>query len=205
VAAGRFRQDLYYRLNVHQLVVPPLRERRSDVPEIAERFAAAISARFGLRPKRLAPEALDLLMGYDWARNNVRDLRNVIERMIIATDGEVIGPDQVPPEIRGEAAPPAAGGETFRELKAEAERRIVITRSSGTSGTSPAPRRRSGWPIMPASQDHAAAQHQAAVTNSATAAVSGGRATLRSTPWTSRDRSRSTSRSAGYAAPAGTA
>ena len=126
VAAGRFRQDLYYRLNVHQIAVPPLRERRSDVPEIAEGFASAICARFGIRPKRLAPDALELLMEYDWARNNVRELRNVVERMIIATDGEVIGPDQVPAEIRGESAPAAAGGETFQELKAEAERRIVI-------------------------------------------------------------------------------
>jgi DNA-binding NtrC family response regulator len=126
VAAGRFRQDLYYRLNVHQIVVPPLRERRSDVPEIAEGFAAAICARFGIRAKRLAPDTLELLMGYDWARNNVRELRNVVERMIIATDGEIIGPGQVPPEIRGEAVPASEGGETFQELKAEAERRIVI-------------------------------------------------------------------------------
>ena len=126
VAAGRFREDLYYRLNVHQIAVPPLRERRSDVPEIAEGFAAAICARFGIRPKRLAPDTLELLMGYDWARNNVRELRNVVERMIIATDGEVIGPDQVPSEIRGETEPAAGGGETFQELKAEAERRIVI-------------------------------------------------------------------------------
>jgi DNA-binding NtrC family response regulator len=126
VAAGRFRQDLYYRLNVHQIAVPPLRERRSDVPEIAEGFAAAICARFGIRPKRLAPDTLELLMGYDWARNNVRELRNVVERMIIATDGEVIGPDQVPAEIQGETEPAADGGETFQELKAEAERRIVI-------------------------------------------------------------------------------
>ena len=126
VGAGRFRQDLYYRLNVHQIAVPPLRERRSDVPEIAEGFAAAICARFGIRPKRLAPDTLELLMGYDWSRNNVRELRNVVERMIIATDGEVIGPDQVPSEIRGETEPAAGGGETFQELKAEAERRIVI-------------------------------------------------------------------------------
>ena len=126
VQAGRFRQDLYYRLNVHQIAVPPLRERRSDVPEIAEGFAAAICARFGIRPKRLAPDTLELLMGYDWSRNNVRELRNVVERMIIATDGEVIGPDQVPSEIRGETEPAAGGGETFQELKAEAERRIVI-------------------------------------------------------------------------------
>jgi DNA-binding NtrC family response regulator len=126
VGAGRFRQDLYYRLNVHQIAVPPLRERRSDVAEIAEGFAATICARFGLRPKRLAPDTLELLMGHDWSRNNVRELRNVVERMIIATDGEVIGPDLVPFEIRGETEPATGGGETFQELKAEAERRIVI-------------------------------------------------------------------------------
>jgi two-component system, NtrC family, nitrogen regulation response regulator NtrX len=129
VRAGRFREDLYYRINVHRLQVPPLRERRSDVPEIAGRFAAAICERFGLRPKRISADALDLLMGYDWARNNVRELRNVVERMIIATDGDVIGPEQVPAEVRGQsvAAPGESRGGTFQALKAEAERRIVIT------------------------------------------------------------------------------
>jgi DNA-binding NtrC family response regulator len=128
VRAGRFREDLFYRINVHQIEVPPLRERRSDLPEIAGRFTAAICERFGLRPKRLAPDTLELLMGYDWARNNVRELRNVIERMIIGTDGEVIGPEQVPAEIRGDQRGQAeSGGGTFLALKAEAERRIVIT------------------------------------------------------------------------------
>ncbi|HKT61096.1 MAG TPA: sigma-54 dependent transcriptional regulator [Gemmatimonadales bacterium] len=127
VRAGRFREDLYYRINVHRLQVPPLRERRSDVPEIAGRFAAAICERFGIRPKRLSADALDLLMAYDWPRNNVRELRNVVERMIIATDGDVIGPEQVPDEVRGEAQPAAEAGGTFQSLKAEAERRIVIT------------------------------------------------------------------------------
>jgi len=131
VRAGRFREDLYYRINVHRLQVPPLRDRRSDVPEIAARFAAAICERFGIRAKRISADALDLLMGYDWSRNNVRELRNVVERMIIATDGDVIGPEQVPAEVRGQspgAADEAAGGAgTFQALKAEAERRIVIT------------------------------------------------------------------------------
>jgi len=127
VRAGRFREDLYYRINVHQLQVPPLRERRSDVPEIAGRFAVAICERFGLRPKRLSADALDLLMAYDWARNNVRELRNVVERMIIATDGDVIGPEQVPAEVRGDTQTPSEGGGSFQALKAEAERRIVIT------------------------------------------------------------------------------
>ena len=125
--AGRFREDLFYRINVHQIAVPPLRDRRSDVPEIAERFAAAICERFGVRSKRLAPDTLDALMRYDWSRNNVRELRNVIERMIIATDGDVIGPEQVPADIRGDAATAAEGANTFQALKAEAERRILIT------------------------------------------------------------------------------
>jgi DNA-binding NtrC family response regulator len=64
-------------------------------------------------------------MRYDWGRNNVRELRNVVERMIIATDADVIGPEQVPAEIRG-AAEPAIETGTFLALKAEAERRIVI-------------------------------------------------------------------------------
>jgi DNA-binding NtrC family response regulator len=126
VRAGRFREDLFYRINVHEIHVPPLRERRSDVPEIAGRFVAGICERFGIRPKRLAADTLDLLMGYDWARNNVRELRNVVERMIIATDGDVIGPEQVPAEIRGAGPKPMEGGATFQALKAEAERRIVI-------------------------------------------------------------------------------
>ena len=164
VEAGRFREDLFYRLNVHQIAVPPLRERRSDVPEIAERFAAAICERFGMRRKRLAADALDLLMGYDWRRNNVRELRNVVERMIIATDGEVIGPEQVPAEIQGEARGSSEGGGTFAALKAEAERRIVITALE-----------RNEWHVTRTAealglcrsceppQDHAEAQHQAAV------------------------------------------
>jgi DNA-binding NtrC family response regulator len=127
VAAGRFREDLFYRINVHEIGVPPLRERRSDVPEIAGGFVIAICERYGIRPKRLAADTLDLLMAYDWSRNNVRELRNVVERMIIASDGEVIGPDQVPAEVRGESSRTSKGGGTFQALKAEAERRIVIT------------------------------------------------------------------------------
>jgi two-component system, NtrC family, nitrogen regulation response regulator NtrX len=127
VREGRFREDLFYRINVHVLAVPHLRDRQSDVPEIAERLAAAICQRFGMRPKRIAADALDLLMNYEWSRNNVRELRNVIERMIIATDGDVIGPGQVPAELRGEPTPAAEDARTFQALKAEAERRIVLS------------------------------------------------------------------------------
>jgi two-component system, NtrC family, nitrogen regulation response regulator NtrX len=127
VTAGRFRQDLYYRLNVHVLRVPPLRERLSDIPELASRFIVTMCQRFGMRPKKLSGDALEVLMGYDWSRNNVRELRNAIERMIIAADGDVLRPEHVPLEIqeqsRGSGA--AAGERTYQALRAEAERQIV--------------------------------------------------------------------------------
>ena len=130
VAAGRFREDLFYRLNVHVLQVPPLRERISDVPALVEHLLATTCARFGMRPKTLEPAALECLMAYDWRHNNVRELRNVIERMIIATDREVLSMEDVPQEIRDYAPGPQRttyqAPRTFQELKAEAERQIVV-------------------------------------------------------------------------------
>ncbi|MEO8226412.1 MAG: sigma-54 dependent transcriptional regulator [Gemmatimonadota bacterium] len=128
VTAGRFREDLYYRLNVHTVSVPPLRDRRTDIPMLAERFLAATCSRFGMLPKRIAGDALDLLMAYDWHRNNVRELRNAVERMVIAADGEMIRPDHLPREIAGAAAPAPAGAarHTFQALRAEAERAIIV-------------------------------------------------------------------------------
>jgi len=131
VRAGRFREDVYFRLNVHVIRVPALRERLSDVPALVGHLLAATCARFGMRPKSIAPAALDCLMRYDWARNNVRELRNVVERMIIATDSETIGVDDIPADIREGAGPqgPHAGPAptTFHALKAEAERQIIVT------------------------------------------------------------------------------
>ena len=128
VEAGRFRQDLYYRLNVHVLPVPPLRDHLSDVPQLVEHFVGRVCARFGVRAKRLDPEALQLLMAYDWRRNNVRELWNVIERMIIATDREVIGAEQVPAEVRAGGKPVKSGGtaRSLQQLRAEAERQIIV-------------------------------------------------------------------------------
>src|SRR5690242_17827255 len=90
VDAGRFRRDLYFRLNVHVLRVPPLRDRLSDLPELTEHLVAATCARFGVRRKMLSAEVLELLTAYDWRKNNVRELRNIVERMVIAADGDVI-------------------------------------------------------------------------------------------------------------------
>jgi two-component system nitrogen regulation response regulator NtrX len=128
VAEKRFREDLYYRLNVHVLRVPPLRDRLSDLPELVDHLLSATCARFGIKRKVMAPAALELLARYDWKRNNVRELRNVVERMIIAADGDTIESDHVPSEIVEQA--PNDGrrpaGTTFVELKAEAERGIVV-------------------------------------------------------------------------------
>jgi two-component system, NtrC family, nitrogen regulation response regulator NtrX len=129
VTAGRFRQDLYYRINVHLVRVPPLRDRISDIPQLATRFIAAICERFGIRIRKLSGDALDVLMGYDWSQNNVRELRNVIERMIIAADGDVLRSEHVPSDImeRSRVSSPMADGErTFQSLRLEAERQIVI-------------------------------------------------------------------------------
>jgi two-component system, NtrC family, nitrogen regulation response regulator NtrX len=127
VAAGRFREDLYYRLNVHLLQVPPLRERLSDLPDLASHFVTTICRRFGIRTKKISADVLQVLMGYDWSRNNVRELRNVLERMIIAADGEVLRPEHVPVEIQEQSSAvlPAPGRRSLQTLKAEAERQIV--------------------------------------------------------------------------------
>ena len=129
VAAGRFRQDLLFRLNVHVVRVPPLRDRLSDIPELVDRLLGTVCSRFGVVPKRVSPQALDVLAAYDWARNNVRELRNAVERMVIECEGPVIGAEHVPADVIGSAPGASTGdsGRTFVEQKAEAERRIVVT------------------------------------------------------------------------------
>jgi two-component system nitrogen regulation response regulator NtrX len=129
VEVGRFRQDLFYRLNVHTLRVPPLRERLADVPAIAEVLLRSLASNLGVRAKTLSPAASAALGAYDWRKNNVRELRNCLERMLIASEGAVIGADDVPPEIRGEErddAGDAAPG-SLKALKAQAERQILLT------------------------------------------------------------------------------
>ena len=132
VEEGRFRQDLFYRLNVHLLRVPPLRDRRSDLPALIKHVLGVIATQFRIRPKTISPEAVALLMAYDWTKNNVRELRNCLERMMIASDAQILGPDEVPPELRNEDHPTdtaegTATPGTLKALKTEAERQIVVS------------------------------------------------------------------------------
>jgi two-component system nitrogen regulation response regulator NtrX len=101
---GNFREDLFYRLNVIPIVVPPLRERREDIPVLVRYFLGEYARANGMKRKTILPEAMQILMHYHWP-GNVRELRNIVERMMIMVRKETIGTDEIPPTIRGEPAP----------------------------------------------------------------------------------------------------
>ena len=105
VAAARFRADLYYRVNVVRLRLPPLRERREDISDLAKHFAVAHAARLAMPAPAITPAAMRTLLEYGWP-GNVRELENVIERALVLTDDARIDAPQLPPELG--AAPPAA-------------------------------------------------------------------------------------------------
>jgi len=96
---GDFRRDLYYRLNVLNIEVPPLRARRGDIPVLVRRFVAEFSRAHDREFRGLAPEALEILLDYDWP-GNVRELRNLVESMVVLAPGAVIRPEDIPIEIR---------------------------------------------------------------------------------------------------------
>jgi DNA-binding NtrC family response regulator len=128
IAERRFREDLLFRLDVHALRVPPLRERRSDIPQLVDHLVRTTCERFGIRRKVISAAAVERLSSCDWKRNNVRELRNVIERMVIACDDDAIGEEHLPVEVQGSDSrvAPDPASSTFIELKAEAERQIVV-------------------------------------------------------------------------------
>jgi len=128
VKAGRFREDLFYRLAVVPIHVPPLRERREDVPALAERFLVEACERNGRRPMRLGRDALLALQTHEWP-GNVRELRNLVERLTILSDGPEIGPSDVAAVLPGARKPRAdrfRAGASFHELVEEAEREVVL-------------------------------------------------------------------------------
>ena len=146
IQRGEFREDLYFRLNVIPIVVPPLRERRGDIPLLVQHFARRASEEHNLKPRRFDARAMEALQRYRW-RGNIRELRNTVERVLIMTSGEIVHLEDLPPEIRSDApgrpvtgeavasaspasgarpaaAPPPAG--TLREFKDAAERAYLV-------------------------------------------------------------------------------
>jgi DNA-binding NtrC family response regulator len=108
VAEGRFREDLYYRLKVVTLRIPPLRERPGDLPVLAEHFLSAFAQEHGKPPVQLSQEALEVFARYPWP-GNVRELRNVLESAVIFHQGQEITPADLPAEVRGSTAVSATG------------------------------------------------------------------------------------------------
>jgi two-component system response regulator HydG len=106
IAEGRFREDLFYRLNVVPLAVPALRERRADIPELCRHFIAKLAPRTNPAVKAISDDALALLLAYPFP-GNVRELENVIERALALAKGGIILPSDLPREIRGEVERPA--------------------------------------------------------------------------------------------------
>jgi two-component system nitrogen regulation response regulator NtrX len=139
IAAGRFREDLLYRLNVVPIEVPPLRARRGDIPQLVRHFSEQLSGtgRTGLRPRDFTPEALQRLAAHDWP-GNIRELRNAVERLLILSTGEAVTDGDVE-SLVGDggrsvgSAEPLGGGAllragTFEEFKQVAERAYLLAK-----------------------------------------------------------------------------
>ena len=129
VRDGRFREDLFYRLNVVPIALPPLRDRPGDVEAIAAHFVARLAPRMGRAVKGIAPDALELLRRHRWP-GNVRELENVIEQALVFAEGEVVRPEDLPEGIR--KAPPSAalpvptGDRSLTEILEELEQQLIL-------------------------------------------------------------------------------
>lgn len=131
VVRGSFRADLLYRIRIARVQLPPLRERRDDIPLLAQSFLTAICATSGKSIDRLHPEALHRLMRYPWP-GNVRELRGAIEFAVIGCKGKEVSPDELPPEITG--PPPAAQPLPWTPLQALDEKSRVLAALSDSKG-----------------------------------------------------------------------
>lgn len=129
VGQGTFRTDLYYRLRVVTLRVPPLRERTGDIPRLAWSFVEAFAAEHGKRVSRLEPELLDRLAQHPWP-GNVRELRNLVESLVVFCQGDTLRMEDLPPELRlGRPPPPSSEAEPprFADLNLDTiERQAVL-------------------------------------------------------------------------------
>ena len=140
VNKGTFREDLYYRLNVIPIKVPPLRHRKSDIPLLVDFFLKKLNEEKGEPIKEFRPEAIDALLQYDW-RGNVRELENLVERVIILADGDEIELDDISESIKGrartiesfEATIPPNGGILFDHAVEEYEKKLILQALSETN------------------------------------------------------------------------
>ena len=133
IARGNFRSDLFYRLNVIALEIPPLRDRRDDVPVLAEAFLVEIARKRGEQPKKLSPEAAAQLQEYSWP-GNVRELENAVERAVILASNGVIHPAALPDKVRERKAEPLISERAQANPSLEAIERAYIMWVLGAEG-----------------------------------------------------------------------
>jgi two-component system response regulator AtoC len=126
VTGGRFREDLFFRLNVLTLSVPPLRERRADVLPLAEHLLAALRLVHGRAAVQLSDAARNMLAAYDWP-GNIRELRNSLERAVVFSKAEILGPEDLPENVRASAGGPGSGVSGLRSLEAVEKDVIAAT------------------------------------------------------------------------------
>ncbi|MGD8287014.1 MAG: sigma-54 dependent transcriptional regulator [Gemmatimonadota bacterium] len=129
---GRFREDLFYRLNVVPIHVPPVRERREDVPMLIQHFADLMAKREGVTPRHFDPDAIERMVNLPWP-GNVRELRNTVERLMILAAGDAVRAEDVDMLASGAAPEAGVGGEllaaeTFSDFKDRAERAYILQR-----------------------------------------------------------------------------
>jgi two-component system nitrogen regulation response regulator NtrX len=126
IARGAFRQDLFYRLNVIPFFVPPLRDRKEDIPVLARYFLAEFSSEYGKKTRELTEGAMEILLRYPWP-GNVRELRNLVERLVIVCPQSRIEPHHLPPELfRGVAESPQQPYSTLHEARSAYEREFIL-------------------------------------------------------------------------------
>jgi transcriptional regulator with PAS, ATPase and Fis domain len=133
VRAGSFREDLYYRLNVVSVRAPALRERRDDIPALAQYFVEKCSARCKRRVAGISPEALTCLSAYDWP-GNVRELENAIERAVVLGSTDMLMADDLPDAVLETASTATPGAATFHESVAEHKRELIIEAVKASGG-----------------------------------------------------------------------
>ncbi len=143
VAAGTFREDLYYRINTIPLAIPPLRERHGDVPLLAEHFLESVCAREGMPRKRLSPQALERLEAHSW-RGNVRELAHAIELAVLFSEGGEIGEDDLPRTLRGGSPARTPEPKSYAAAVEEFERRILSEAIAASGGVKAEAARRLG-------------------------------------------------------------
>jgi Nif-specific regulatory protein len=124
VKAGTFREDLYYRLHVFELFMPPLRERQADILLLADHFVEKISAAQGKDVRRISTSAIDMLVAYHWP-GNVRELENAIERAILVSEGGVIHAHHLPPSLQTAEVSGTLSGKALGDAVAAFERDLL--------------------------------------------------------------------------------